>query len=260
MATQIKKDAVQWTDDEFVQWAKGELEIIEPLKVDKVVEEAINRMGEGGKAIKSANDAKKAILSIARETDEANKKLDNVELVKPEKESMIVEEVEEQTAPEKKESTKTTKAVPSVRPEASSSTTETMVRENLEKYVEFMKPGRAHRGKEGMNHQVMLFRTIQVVLRQRGADFHKLYAYLLSVVNEHRKDVFDERYVFRYMDMVTLTNVERRSFERILNLIINTANPSTRQQAVKQIDLDATMELFKDPEAQQQIQGFYTGK
>lgn len=252
MAKQINKEVAEWSDDEFVQWAKGTLQIVEPITTAMVVEEAKKRIGEGGKVIKSAHDARRALLAIAREEDEKNRKQDGVELVKPEK----TEEEKEEQARKVKEASK---AVPSVRPEVGSSTTEQMVKENLDKYVEFMQPGRAHRGNDGVQRQVMLFRTIQVILRQKGPEFHKLWSYLLWVVNKHRDDVFHERYVFRYFDMINLSNSERRCFERILNLIINTANPSTRAKAVQQIDIDATMEVFNDPEMHQRVQGFYTG-
>lgn len=152
-----------------------------------------------------------------------------------------------------------TQEAPRVAPAAAHKTTTTVVIEDaLKRYVDAMAPGKPQTAKSIDNMQVMLFRTVQNVLRQTGGDFTRLYGYLLEVVASERQQAFNERFIFRGFDNLTLTPSERKNFERILNLLITTCDSKTRSHALKMVDIDATMEGFRDPDMHQRIQAFYT--
>ncbi len=136
---------------------------------------------------------------------------------------------------------------------------ESMVSDGIDEYLAMMKPGRSHSGNEGVVAQTKFFRLIQLVLRQEGSLFYKLFGELLTAVKENRKGAFSERYLFRYFEQITLPINDRKNFERMLNLLITTCEPSTRAHALKQVDLQGTMEGFKDHEMEQRVEGFYQG-
>lgn len=245
MAKQINKQPKNWSDEDLVAWATGDIAPGKDITEEALAEEAFKRMGkeEGG-----VEEAKEALRAAVEEPAVEEAPVKEEEVSEPQPEPTPEPKVEPAPAPTK-EAPKKVSDNPSMR----------IVEENLEDYVARMKPGKAHTGNEGPVAQVKLYRTIQTVLRMEGSAFIQAYGYLLKVVNDHRKDVFDERYLFRYFDGLTLTSPERRNFERILNLLVTTCEPKLRSKAIKQVDLDATMEGFRNPEMHQRVVEFYNG-
>jgi len=245
MAKQINKLPKNWADDDLVGWAQGSVTPGNDVSVEALVEEANKRMGT---ELESADDVKAAILKAAEPEDAG---------VTTAEEAPVAEEP---AAQPEAEPTPAPAPAPKETPKESTATgaTQQMIENNLNEYIEKMKPGRAHTGNEGPTTQLKLYRTIQTVLRQQGSEFTRSFNELLKTVHEHRDGVFHERYLFRYFDAIALTGSERRNFERMLNLLLTTCNPATRSKTVKQVDLDATMEGFKNSEMHQRVIGFYT--
>lgn len=247
MAKQVNKQPKNWSDQELVSWATGEIVPGKDITEESLAEEAFKRMGQEPGSVEEAKETlRSAVEGESSEAVEASETDAKEEEPAPVPEEPVREEP---TPTPPKEETKVADDNPSMR----------IVEENLEEYITRMKPGKAHTGNEGPVAQVKLYRTIQTVLRMEGSAFIKAYGYLLKVVNDHRKDVFDDRYLFRYFDALTLTNPERRNFERILNLLVTTCEPKLRSKAIKQVDLDATMEGFRNPEMHQRVVEFYNG-
>lgn len=257
MANTIKKDAPQWSNAEIKKWATGEVETAQPVTDRQVADEVIRRQNlEQGMSVDD-------IKAIVRGEEVANEA--------PEEEPKVEEKVEAPVQEPKPEPVKKEKPVPSTRKAATPITTGgkeneislEIIEQNMREYVDAMRPGRALRENEGAMNQVKLYRTVQMVLRQKGSNFQRAYGFLLNFVHEHRKSVFNEMYVFRFFDSremrSSLPSGERRRFERILNLLLTTCNPSTRAKSLEQVDIDATMESFKDPEMHQRVLGFYKG-
>ena len=67
-----------------------------------------------------------------------------------------------------------------------------------------------------------LFRCIEGILRQEGAEFFQQLNYLLAVFKENRDGAFSERYLFRFWDNLALSQRDRTLFERLLNLFVIT--------------------------------------
>lgn len=252
MSTRINKPASQWREEELHGWARGDIESGRAANEKQL----------------AAILAKKLELEvgddIAAFKEAAVEKIDGIEETAqevPEEEAAPVEEKEESEVKEEP------KAAPQPQQTAAKqepqfhggqkSTTLMIIEDNLAKYVAKMRPGVAHQGNDGPATQVMLYRTIQTILRQKGTDFNFAFGEFLKVVHKHRKDVFNERYIFRYMDRLTLTPAERRNFERFVSLAMTVCDPATRSHTLKQVDVDATMEGFKDPDAHQRVVAFF---
>tara|TARA_B100000929_G_scaffold275393_1_gene249276 strand:+ start:5388 stop:6119 length:732 start_codon:yes stop_codon:yes gene_type:complete len=242
MAKQVNKQPKNWSDEELVAWAIGDITPGKDITEEALAEEAFKRMGQEAGSVDEAKEALRAAVEEPATEEVAE-------------EPKAAEPVPEPT-PEPKPEPAAVKEAPKP---ASDNPSMRIVEENLEDYVARMKPGKAHTGNEGPVAQVKLYRTIQTVLRMEGSAFIQAYGYLLKVVNDHRKDVFDERYLFRYFDALALTSPERRNFERILNLLVTTCEPKLRSKSIKQVDLDATMEGFRNPEMHQRVVEFYNG-
>lgn len=255
MTRVLKKDAAQWSNAELDQWAREEIETAKPLTERQLADEVIKRRGLEGK--QSVEDIKALLRG-----DEVEEEVKEEVQEEPVEEKPSVKK--EETAKKEPAPVKETKPLQKLAKGGNENELSLeVIQQNLEEYAHSMRPGRAHRGAEGPLNQVKLYRTVQMVLRQKGANFHRAFGYLLDFVNEHRRDVFNEMYVFRYFDSrqmkTSLPAGERRKFERILNLLITTCNPRTRSKTLEQVDIDATMETFKDPDMHQRVLGFYKG-
>lgn len=287
------KDVANWTDEELTRWANGEVcykeDTVEQHSV--VAAEVVTRLGVDEATVAGVEDlvawAKASWLADPTDTEVTDPEATPSETTAAEVTSGTTETTEaagevsgepvvgegstetgdtstdDPEAPPTVEGSSTTEA-PAVKDEVARvqpTTTDPVTmafHATMKEYVDRMRPGVAHGESEGAMLQVKLYRTIQSVLRQKGAAFNKLYGELLSVVNANRNGCFNERYLFRYFTTVNLPAPERKNFERILNLIITTCDPATRTVASKQVDIDATMEGFKDSEMHQRVIAFYT--
>lgn len=269
MSNRINKPINQWTEEQLVGWARGEI-VAGRATTEKQL---------------AATLAKKLNLEVGEDLDafkaEAVAKADGGEAALQEPEvqedaaeaEKAPEPVQEETKPEPAPEPAPTPAPTNTPPRGltatvkqfdespfaggQKSTSLMIVEDNLAKYIDKMKPGAAHQGNEGPTTQVLLYRTIQTILRQKGSDFNFLFGELLKTVHKHRNTVFNERYVFRYMDRLSLTSSERRNFERFINMLLTVCDPATRSHTLKQVDVNATMEGFKDPDAHQRVVAFF---
>lgn len=241
MPKQINKQPHNWSDEDLQGWANGDVELGSSVSEEKVAEEVFKRANvEEAGGVEEA----KALLVTEQVTEE---EAEPVEQEEP---------VEEVKAPEPEP---TPAPTPKPTPVTQEDEGIEIVEDQIQEYIDRMYPGNAHRGNEGAMLQVKLYRTIQTVLRMEGRRFITAYSLLLKMVNENRDGVFNERYVFRYFDALNITNPERRNFERILNLLLVTCDPKTRAKATRQVDIELTMEGFRNPEMYQRITEFYNG-
>jgi hypothetical protein len=58
------------------------------------------------------------------------------------------------------------------------------------------------------------------------------------------------------METITLPERDRKSFQRLLNLIKQTSDGQSREAALRQIDLNKTLEFFSE-ESRQKVFAFY---
>ena len=257
MSTTLNTAAELWTDAQLLEWSNGELVPGEITNERAIADEVFKRCGVPFGTI---NAAKALIQSVAQAP------LENVAepVVTPEPEVIVeptpvVEPVVE-TPVVKPEPTPTPKApAPATGSNKEKSPTQVLIEESINEYLEKMAPGRSHTGNAGELLQLKFYRTLSTILRLEGSEFARVFSWLLLTVNAHREGVFHERYVFRYFDAINLTNPERRNFERLVNMLITTCNPKTRNRTIKQVDIPATMAGFKNSAMHQRVMEFYTG-
>lgn len=275
MATINNKPAAEWTNEQLIEWARGNLKTGGSSSIRTVAAEAVKRFGL--EASEDAQFVKDQILA-----EQGTGESETPETTQP-AEAPTPEAKPAPTVPLSGAGTATTteaaKPAPAPAPQpkvaapdqplaqkpaAAKPTTpekkplnRVIIEQALADYAEAMQPGKPVNATEGAAAQVQLFRAMQNVLRQEGSEFTACFSTLLSFVNAHRKGVFNERYAFRFLDQVKLSAPERKNFERFLNLLLTTADPATRHITTRQVDLTATMAGFTDTNVQQRVIDFY---
>lgn len=128
----------------------------------------------------------------------------------------------------------------------------------LTTYIQAVAPRKPVTTEELVRAQTSLYRVIsQVINGLEGEDFTGAWGYLLQMAHAHRKGVFSEIYLFRGFEDIVLPEAERKAFQRLLNLIKLTADPKSRQIALKQVDITKTLELGLTEPGRQRVLGFY---
>lgn len=269
MSNVINKTATKWTNEELIQWGKGEAEAGTGISVKAVAREAVARLGlEDGDidAVKAQIAAEAVAAAETVEEEGPTVQTDaegNQAVVFTQKPFDLNKNIA--PTPDKVEGAgvklsagRSAADVKAAAAKAREGLTAKVVEEGLNEYIAKMTPGVPHTGEDGPKAQTAFFRIIQSIFRQSGKDFIESYSLLLDTVAKHRNTVFNERYVYRYMSEVRLTNTERKNFERILNLFLVTCDKASRKQHLKQVDLNYTVEGFNDTALIQKLTEFYS--
>lgn len=284
--TSINKPAAQWTDEELLAWARGEASPSGQASNRTVSRECIARFGfENTDDIDSVKAfvIAKFVVAADAEGDPAEDEIPDA----PSDETGDEQpgnESESQEAPATGAETTAPVAPATAAPEAPAADEESgepempeenvlvkptpvtfnqanmsreIIENNLADYAKTMAPNVPTSAETAATKQLMLYRTIQIVLRSTGADFTQNLNLLLDFIAAHRQTLFAEIRAFRSMDIVRLPANERKNFERLLNLFIGTAVRETRALALKQVDLARTVEGL-DAGAQQRVIEFYS--
>lgn len=253
MSTIINKLPHNWADEDILNWAKGDVIVGDNLTEEDLAKEACVRLKSGYVSIEFTKEA-----LLATVVDEVESTVTVSESEEPVAETPIAEEPAVEPVVEPAVEPPVHTPSPTVNDTKDDQVMSTLEL-GLSDYIETMTPGRSHSGNVGPITQIKLYRLLQMVLRQEGSVFSKLYGKVLSEVAANRKGVFNERYLFRYFDNLNLPINDRKNFERLLNLIITTCEPATRSNTIKQVDLDMTLAGFKDGNIQQRVNAFYLG-
>lgn len=129
---------------------------------------------------------------------------------------------------------------------------------SLDRYLTKMKPGMPVNPDEGARNQYMLWRTIQGVIENSSTEeFKKLWYIVLTYFNNYKTEAFGERYVFRFSEYWVQSEEELKAFQRILNLIILTADSKTRTKSLSQVSIPRTLEEGFSELGRQRILSFY---
>ncbi len=112
------------------------------------------------------------------------------------------------------------------------------VRDRLTQYLTNMKPGKPQTATSGATNQLILWRIINFILRQRGEDFTLAMDEFLDTVKKNSGDngVFNEFYAFRFFDNISISGKDRANFNALLHTFITLADKGTRNAKLKSID------------------------
>lgn len=111
------------------------------------------------------------------------------------------------------------------------------VRSTLKAYLETMAPGKPHPKNEGIHAQLSLVRLFTFVLRLRGAEFTQAMDELTKTIVDNREKQFNERYAFRFIDGISISQKERTRFRDLLHVFLTLSDKGQRQAQAKTIDL-----------------------
>lgn len=294
----INKPAANYTDEELLAWARGEVAPSGQASNRTVSKECVTRFGfeanDDIDTIKAFVIAKFAVAAQDTESSEGALDRDQTAGDISEEESLSTsvtlkegetgedgpiqiesegtgsteapEELletpevtdtsdEDDGAPEMPEDEVLVKPTPVVMDQAQMS--REIIENNLSAYAKVMAPNVPVSAQEGANKQVVLYRTVQMVLRTEGADFTKNMDLLLGFIATNRETLFTEDRAYRFMQHVRLPANDRKTFERLLNLFIGTAARETRALALKQVSLPQTIEGLNS-DAQQRLIEYYS--
>lgn len=131
----------------------------------------------------------------------------------------------------------------------------------IQEYMDAMAPGKLMNEVEGVKHQVKLYRALDIVFnRLSDEDFRKFYPALLYLFHEYGDEVngvFSMVHVYRFPEYLTLSTVEQDTFHRLLNMMIVTANPTTRPDAIRSLNWAYTLGVGLTDDARARVQSFY---
>lgn len=146
-----------------------------------------------------------------------------------------------------------------VRPSTPTDPVAVVVLGRLDEYVKAMAPGVPMTPEQGARHQRALFTTLKMAMNLEGRAFNDAWKNILAKVNEFRKGAFHEKYAMRFLDTrhTGLSVEESRSFQDILHLALNTADPASRQLNLKSLSLESVASQFSIDNLHDKFVGFY---
>lgn len=131
---------------------------------------------------------------------------------------------------------------------------------NLEAYMEKMKPGMPVAGHDGASNQLGFWLMLKNLLTNASeGQFRNLWSIVLAYFHEYGDKVFHEAYIYRFSEHWTQSKKELDAFHRILNLVKVSADPKTRGETKKQVDLEKIVHSLPESAGQRLI-GFYSKK
>lgn len=128
----------------------------------------------------------------------------------------------------------------------------------LANYAYEMQPNRPVSTERGSKLQVALYKTVVNLINREETGFDSLFRGLLKFIQVHREGIFHELHLFRFMESVALTSDERRAFQNLMHLLREIANPVSRKQMLKQIDIERALRYGLVERGRQKVINFLT--
>lgn len=127
----------------------------------------------------------------------------------------------------------------------------------VDMYMSKMRPRMPTSINDGSAAQVMLWRALLNTIQRNPAEFKSMWSLWLMYFNHYNTSIFGLAYAFRFMEFVQLPKNQIVAFQRILNLLMRTADPINRTAVMRHISLEATMSVYFSEADRQRVIGFY---
>lgn len=128
----------------------------------------------------------------------------------------------------------------------------------MDNYYTAMKPGRMVKDEDGAKMQQSLFTLINGVLNTpRPEDFVSAWNTILAFYAQYSDSVFGIRMINRFLHMWPSSHTAYNMLLAANNLLMLTADPKTRANSLKQVNLDKTMSQGFTDLARQRVMEFY---
>lgn len=128
--------------------------------------------------------------------------------------------------------------------------------QTIDDYISKMGPNIPVNEEEGARNQVTLYRAIISLINGSHEDFNAAFLALLNKFNEHKDTVFNELSIYRFYEAMMLPKTERDSFQRLINMLLLTADPKSRLIGIKQINFEPTLSGLT-AEGRQNVMNFF---
>jgi hypothetical protein len=127
----------------------------------------------------------------------------------------------------------------------------------LTEYSAKMAPRRPVTEKDGALMQKQLFDAIISLINKEDEHFTQLWSAVLRYVEKEISGVFSHTHAFRFMDNVPLNPEQCQAFASLMHLLRLTGAPSSRQENLKQVSLDKTLQVGVTDSGRQRVLAFY---
>lgn len=136
--------------------------------------------------------------------------------------------------------------------------TEQALLKGLDAYVSAMAPGKAVDSKTGALQQHTLWQNLRFIIQSSpDGEFDRLWNMVLAYAHLHKDGAFHERYIMRFSEDWHYDLDDLTAFQRLINLIKLTADSNKREHALKQVDINRTLEKGFNDRGRTRLISFY---
>jgi len=137
--------------------------------------------------------------------------------------------------------------------------TEQALLKGLDAYVNVMAPGKAVDSKTGALQQHTLWQNLRFVVQSSpDGEFSRLWNLVLAFAHLHKDGAFHERYIMRFSEDWHYDLDDLTAFQRLINLIKLTADSAKREQTLKQVDINRTLDKGFNDRGRTRLISFYS--
>ena len=129
--------------------------------------------------------------------------------------------------------------------------------QNIASYAEVMAPKKPISIEDGNRQQIALYRAISTIINKLEGDFEPAFTVLLKFFEHHKKGVFAETHAFRFFDTMPMVEDDRKALMRLLNMIKVLAPVQGRQLALKQVDLNNSLQFGVTEAGKQRVLEYF---
>lgn len=127
---------------------------------------------------------------------------------------------------------------------------------SMRSYIQKMAPGLPVETKDGVFLQQGLWKLIQTISNSDD-DFDQSFKLLISFFREYKDTVLSERYIFRFVESMTIGSENIRAFQSTINIIMIAATTINKKDVKKQVDLNRALSSGLTEEARQRIISYF---
>lgn len=127
----------------------------------------------------------------------------------------------------------------------------------LATYADKMAPRKPVTDALVIEQQRLLFEALSKTINDSEGDFEALMKAVMAWFEQHRAGVCHETRLFRGMDNIPLSVQDRSAFQRLLNMFKLLSEPQGRKLAIKQVDLNTTLQYGVTENGKNRVMNFF---
>lgn len=128
---------------------------------------------------------------------------------------------------------------------------------SMRSYLDKMAPGLPVDTKDGVFLQQGLWKLIQTI-SNTDDDFDQSFKLLISFFREYKNTTLSDRYIFRFVESMTIGSESIRAFQSTISIIMIAATTINKKDVKKQVDLNRALSSGLTEEARQRIISYFS--